>query len=166
MTNIDRVLKSRDDADKGPYNWGYILLSGHVRLREVKKAECQRMYAFELWCWRRLLKVPWTVRRSILNIHWKGWCWSSSILVIWCEQMTPWKVPDAGKDWEQKEKMASEDEVAGWRHWCNGHELWQTLGVWRDREAWCGVATRAHRARNAGWLNNNNVTTTVCSSYS
>ena len=106
----------------------------------VKKVECQRMYAFELWCWRRLLKVPWTVRRSTLNIHWKDWCWSSSILVIWCEQTTPWKVPDAGKDSEQNEKKASEDEMAGWRHWCNGHELGQTLGVWKGQGGlvWCG----------------------------
>ena len=37
----------------------------------VKKAEHQRIDAFELWCWRRLLRVPWTARRSVLNIHWK-----------------------------------------------------------------------------------------------
>ena len=37
----------------------------------VKKAECQRIDAFELWCWRRLLRVPWTARRSVLGVHWK-----------------------------------------------------------------------------------------------
>ena len=37
----------------------------------IKKAECQRIDAFKLWCWRRLLRVPWTARRSTLNIHWK-----------------------------------------------------------------------------------------------
>ena len=52
----------------------------------VKKAERRRMDAFELWCWRRLLRVPWTTRRSnqsvlkeissVLNMHWKDWCWS------------------------------------------------------------------------------------------
>ena len=50
----------------------------------IKKAECQRIDAFELWWWRRLLRVPWTARRSnqsILketspDIHWKDWCWS------------------------------------------------------------------------------------------
>ena len=61
----------------------------------VKKAEHQRIYAFELWCWRRLLRVPWTARRSnqsILkeispNIHWRDWCWSwnSNTLTTWCE---------------------------------------------------------------------------------
>ena len=65
----------------------------------IKKAECQRIDAFELWCWRRLLRVPWTVRRSnpkgewVLNIHWKDWCWSwnSNILATWCEELTHWK---------------------------------------------------------------------------
>ena len=50
----------------------------------LKKAECRRIDAFELWCWGRLLRVPWTARRSnqsilkeiVLNIHWKDWCWS------------------------------------------------------------------------------------------
>ena len=50
----------------------------------IKKAEHRRIDAFELWCWRRLLRVPWTARRSnqsilkksVLNIHWKDWCWS------------------------------------------------------------------------------------------
>ena len=58
----------------------------------VKKAEHQRIDAFKLWCWRRLLRVTWTARRSnqsiqrtsILNIHWKYWCWSSNTLVTWC----------------------------------------------------------------------------------
>ena len=60
----------------------------------INKAEHWRIDAFELWCWRRLLRVPWTVRTSnqsilkeiILNIHWKDWCWnwSSNILATWC----------------------------------------------------------------------------------
>ena len=72
MTNLDSILKSRD-----------ITLPTKVRLAKaivfpvviygceswiVKKAECQRNYAFELWCWRRLLRVPWTARRSNLSI--------------------------------------------------------------------------------------------------
>ena len=61
-------------------------------------------------------------------MYWKDWCWSwsSSILVIWCELIG--KVPDAGKDQGQKEKSASEDEMAGWHHRCNEHELGQTPG--------------------------------------
>ena len=59
----------------------------------IKKAKHQRIDAFELWCWRRLLRVPWTARRtnqsilreSIMNIHWKYWCWSwnSNTLATW-----------------------------------------------------------------------------------
>ena len=53
-------------------------------INEIKKAEHRRIDAFELWCWRRLLRVPWTARtfnqsilnKSVLNIHWKDWCWS------------------------------------------------------------------------------------------
>ena len=83
MTNLDSIFKSRD-----------ITLSKKVHLVRamvfpvvmygcenwtVKKAEHWRIDAFELWCWRRLLRVPWTAKRSNqLNIHWKDWCWSSN----------------------------------------------------------------------------------------
>ena len=75
MTNLDSILKSRD-----------ITLPTNVRLVKamvfpvvmygceswtVKKAECRRIGAFELWCWRRLLRVPWTARRSTLGFLWK-----------------------------------------------------------------------------------------------
>ena len=63
----------------------------------IKKAELRRMDAFKLWCWRRLLRVPWTARRSTqsilkkisLNIHWKDWCWSwsSNTLSTWCDSL-------------------------------------------------------------------------------
>ena len=62
----------------------------------IKNAKRQRIDAFELWCWRRLLRVPWTARRlkqsyrkSVLNIHWKDWCWSwnSNTLATWCEDL-------------------------------------------------------------------------------
>ena len=68
----------------------------------IKKAEHQRIDAFELWCWRRLSRVPWTARRSNqailkeinLNFHWKDWCWSwsSNTLATWCEELTHWKI--------------------------------------------------------------------------
>ena len=58
MTNLDSILKSRD-----------ITLSTNVHLvKAIKKGECQRIDAFELWCWRRLLRVPWTAGRSNLSI--------------------------------------------------------------------------------------------------
>ena len=67
----------------------------------VKKAEQWKIVTFKLWCWRRLLRVPWTARRSkqsilrksALSIHWKDWCWawSSNNLATWCEKLIHWK---------------------------------------------------------------------------
>ena len=84
MTNLDIILKGRDltlpakvcivKAMVFP-----VVMYGHESWT-IKKAECQRIDAFELWCWRRLLRVPWTdqgdptspsQRKSVLNIHWK-----------------------------------------------------------------------------------------------
>ena len=67
-------------------------------------------------------------RKSCSVTSKKDWCWSwiSSIL---SSDMNSWfigKVSDAGKDWGQKEKRVSEDEMAGWYHWCDGHQLTQT----------------------------------------
>ena len=64
------------------------------------------------------------------NIHWKGWCWSWSFntLATWCESWLIGKDPDAGKDWGQVEKGMTEDELVGWHHQLNGHELEQTQG--------------------------------------
>ena len=57
-------------ADKGPNSQSYGFSSSHVQMWELdyKKAECRRIDAFELWCWRRLLRVPWTARRSNQSI--------------------------------------------------------------------------------------------------
>ena len=97
----------------------------------VKKAEYRRSDAFELWCWRRLLRVPWIARRSnqsILNIQWKDWClsWNSN---TYAKSWLIWKDPDARKDWRWEEKGTTEDEMVGWRHWLDGHEFEQALGV-------------------------------------
>ena len=61
------------------------------------------------------------------------------ISVFWSSDADSWlvgKVPDAGKDWGQKEKRVSEDEMAEWHHWCSGYEFGQTSGDSEDREAW------------------------------
>ena len=89
----------------------------------IKKAECQRIDAFELWCWRRLLRLPWTARssnqsvlkKSVLNIHWKDWCWSwsSNTWATWCEELTHWKIPWC---WERL-KAGGEGDNWGWDGW-------------------------------------------------
>ena len=85
MTNLDSIFKSRHYfANKGPSSQGYGFSCGHVGCESwtVRKAECQRIDAFELWCWRRLLRVSWPARRSnspfwrrsALGFLWKEWC--------------------------------------------------------------------------------------------
>jgi len=88
----------------------------------IKKGECWRIEAFELWCWRRLLRVPWTARRSnqsilkeILNIHWKDWWWNwnSNTLATRCEEPTHLKRPWC---WERV-KAGGEGDDRGWDGW-------------------------------------------------
>ena len=130
-------------ATKHPYSQSYGFFSCHVWMWELdfKKGWMPKNWCFELWHWRRFLRVPWTTRRSDesilkeinLNIHWKDWCWSwsSKALATWCKELTYWKDPDAGKDWGQEEKRATEDDMVGWHHWLNGYKFEQTL---RDSE--------------------------------
>ena len=104
----------------------------------MKKAERRRIDAFELWCWRRLLRVPWTARRS--NLHSKGdqsWVFfgrndaKAETPVLWPPHAKSWlirKDPDAGRGWGQEEKGTPEDEMAGWHHQLDGHEFEWTLG--------------------------------------
>ena len=106
----------------------------------IKKAEHQRIDAFELWCWRRLLRVPWTARRSN-PVHPKGdqsWVFigrtnaEAETPILWPPDAKSWligKDPDAGKDWGQEERETTEDEMVGWHHWLTRHGFGWTLGV-------------------------------------
>ena len=101
----------------------------------VKKAECRRIDAFELWCWRRLLRVPWTARRSNLSILKEsspGISLEGMMLKLklqyfghLIEELTHFhgKDSDAVRDWGQKEKGMTEDEMAGWHHRLDGHKF-------------------------------------------
>ena len=98
----------------------------------IKKAECQRIDAFELWCWRRLLRVPWTARRSsqsILKEISPGCSLEGLMLKLKLQyfghlmRRADSFENDAGKDWEQEEKGMTEDEMVRWHHWFNGHEF-------------------------------------------
>ena len=109
MTNLDNIFKSRD-ITLPTKACGFS--SSHVWMWELK-AEHQRIDAFELWCWRRLLRVPCTARRSNQSIlkeinpdHWKDWCWSSNTLATWCEELTHWKRPWC---WERLKAGGKED---------------------------------------------------------
>ena len=102
----------------------------------TKKAEHWRIDAFELWCWRKFLTVPWTARRSnqstLMNIHWKDWCWSwnSNTLATSCEELTHWKRPWC---WESL-KAGGEGDNRGWDGWMASPTQW--TWVWAGSRSW------------------------------
>jgi len=133
MTNLDSILKSRD-----------ITLSTKVRLVKamvfpvvmygcgswtIKTAEHWRIDAFELWCWRRLVRVTWTVRRSNQSVlkeinpgcSLEGLMLKLKLQCFGHQSWLIWKDPDAGKDWGQK--GMTEDKMVGRHHLLNGHEF-------------------------------------------
>ena len=111
----------------------------------VKKAEHGRIDAFKLWCWRRLLRVPWTARRSnqyILKIN-PGYSLEGMMLNLKLQyfghlmrRVDSLEKTDAGKDWGQEEKRTTEDEMAGWHHRFDGCEFDELRELVMDREAW------------------------------
>ena len=144
MTNLDNVLKSRDNhfVDKGLYNESYGFSSSQYGCDSgsIKKAEHWRIDAFELWSWRRFLRVSWTARRSsqsilkksILNILWKDWCWSwsSNTLATWYEEPIHWKRPQS---WERL-RVGEEGGERGWDDWMASPTCW--TWVWASSRSW------------------------------
>ena len=143
MTNLESIFKSRDTT-----------LPTKVRLVKamvfpvvmygceswtVKKAECWRTDAFEQWCWRRLLRVPWTARRcnqSILKEISPGISLEGMMLKLKLQyfghlmrRVDSLEDSDAGRDCGQEEKGTTEDEMAGWHHWLDTRESEWTPGV-------------------------------------
>ena len=133
MTNLESIFKSRD-----------IILPTKVCLVKatvfpvvmygseswtIRKAKRWRIDMFELWCWRRLLRVPWTARRSnqsILKEISPECSLEAEAPILWppdAKRWLLWKHPDPGKDWRWEEKGMTEDEMVGWHHQLNGHEF-------------------------------------------
>ena len=137
MTNLDSTLKSID-----------ITLPTKVCLVKamvfpvvmygceswiIKKPEFQRIDAFEVWCWRRLLRAPWTARRSSQSFlkEIRPGCslealmlnWNSSTLATWCRKLIHLKRSWCWEGLGQEEKGMTEDEMVGWHHWLNEHEF-------------------------------------------
>ena len=105
----------------------------------IKKAKHQIINSSELWCWRRLLRVPWTARRSNQSILKGDQSWAfigrtdaeAEAPVLWPPDTNSCPIrkdPDARKDLKAGEGTTG-DEVVGWHHWLNGHESEQAL--WR-----------------------------------
>ena len=144
MTNLDSILKSRN-----------ITLPAQVHLFKamvfpvvmygcecwpIKKAEHWRTDAFKLWCWRRLLRVPWTAMRSNqstlkeispeYSLKWLMLKLNSNTLATWCEKLTPWKRPWC---WERL-KAGGEGDDRGWDGWIASPTRW--TWVWAISRSW------------------------------
>ena len=123
----------------------------------VKKAECRRIDAFELWCWRRFLRIPWTARRSnqsILKEISLGFSLEGLMVKLKFQyfghlmgRVDSWKDFDDGRDWGQKEKGMTEDEMAGWHHWLDGCESEWTPGVGGGQGGLLCCNSRGRRVR-------------------
>ena len=174
MINLSSILKTRD-----------ITLPTKVRLVKamvfpvdmygceswtIKKAECQRIDTFDLWCWRSLLRIPWTARRSNQSIlkeispeySLEGLMLKLKLqtLAAWCEELTHLKRP---RCWERL-RAGEEGNYRGWDGWMASPTqwtwVWVNSGSWWDREAWhaevYGVARSLSQTRlsNCTELNN------------
>ena len=168
MTNLDSILKSRD-----------ITLPTKVRLvkamvfpvvmygcesRTVKKADHWRIDAFELWCWRRLLIVPWTARRSnqsILKEISPGYPLEGLMLKLKLQYFfhLMWRVDSLEKTLMlggigAEEKGTTEDEMAGWHHRLDEHEFEWTPGVGDGQEGLaCCNSWGQKKLDKTEWLN-------------
>ena len=122
-------------VNKGPLSQGYGFSSVMYGCESwtIKKTEHRRADAFELWCWRRLLRVPWTARKSnqsILKAISLGCSLEGLMLKLKfqyfghrMQRVDSLEKTDAGRDWGQEEKWTTEDEMAGWHHRLNVHEF-------------------------------------------
>ena len=129
MTNLESIFKSRDITLPTKVHLVKAMVFPGVMYGceswTVKKAECRRIDAFELWCWRRLLRVPRTARRSNQSIL-KEISSGCSLELQYCGHLMrradSLEKTDAGRDWGQEEKGTTEDEMAGWHHRLDGRE--------------------------------------------
>ena len=122
-------------TDKGPSSQSYGFSSSHVWMWVFDHKQC---WTLKNWCFwtvvlEKTLESPLLCKEikpvdpkgnQSCSIYWKDWrwSWSSNNLATWCEELTHWKRPDAGKDW-RREKGTREHEMVGWYYWLDGHEF-------------------------------------------
>ena len=137
MSKLDNILKSRDTtfASKGPFSQSYGFSSSHVWMWEL---DCEESWVLKNWCFwtvvlEKTLESPLDCK-EIQPIHSEDQSWvffgrtdaKAETPVLWPPHVKSkliGKDPDAGRDWGQEEKGMTEDEMARWHHWLNGHEF-------------------------------------------
>ena len=142
LTNLDSILESRDINLPTKFHlvkdMVFPVVTYGCESWTIKKALHSRIDAFELQCWKRLLRTPWTARRSNFSKGNQSWIFigrtdaeaeTAMHRPPYVKNWLIWKDPDARKDWRWEEKGTT--EMVGWHHRLNGHEFEQAL----DREA-------------------------------
>ena len=168
MTNLDSILKCR-----------YITLSTKICLVKtmvspvvmygyeswtIKKAECRRIDAFELWCWRRLLRVPWTARRSnqsILKEISPEYSLEGPMLKLKLQyfghlmrRTDSLKRPRCWERLKAGGEGDKEGKIVGWQHWLNGHEFEQAPEVSHGQRGLACCSSWGHKKSDTtDWLN-------------
>ena len=176
MTNLDNILKSRDITlpTKVHLVKAMFFFSSHVWMWEL---DDKKSWVLNNWCfWTvvlgKTLESPLDIK-EIKLVHPKGnqsWLFigrtDAEAPVLWPPDAKNWllgKDPDAGKDWRREEKGTTEDEMVGWHHQLNEHELSKLWEMVKDRKAWHAAVHEV--AKSWTWLSGWTATTTVVSQF-
>ena len=179
MTNLDNILKSRDITLPAKVclvkDLVFPLVTYGCESWTIKKAEHRRIESFELWCWRRLFKSPLDCKEiQLVNLEGN----QPSIFtgrtdaeaetpILWPHDGKNWligKDPNAGKDWRREEKGMTEDEMVGWHHWLDEHDVWGTSRSW-ERTGKPGMLQSMgsqSRTRLSDWTQSSRIVVCTC----
>ena len=130
-----------DTGEGGSFNWPLPCVMYGCESWITKKAQCQRIDAFEMWCWRRLLRVPWTAKRSNQSIlkeispehSLEGLMLKLELLILWPPDVKNWLVWKDPEVWERL-KVGGKGDDRGWDGWMAS--LTRCTWVWISSGSW------------------------------